>query len=76
MRGLGLIVASFSVYTAAFLATKLFPILTESINLHGSMSIFGIICAFGTIFVIIFVKETSGINLDTIGNDDKKDDVA
>lgn len=68
----------FSVYISAFLATKLFPILTEAIHLYGSMSILGTVCAFGTIFVITFVKETSGINLDTIGkNDDKKtNDVA
>lgn len=58
----------------SFLSTKLFPILTDAIHLHGSMFIYGTICAFGTIFVTIAIKETTGINLDTIGEDKKEKD--
>lgn len=74
MRGLGLTVSLISMNTFCFLSTKMFPILTDAISLYGSISIYGIICAVGTVFVIVFIEETSGINLDTVG-EDKKDNV-
>lgn len=53
-----------------FISGKLFPILSELIHLHGVMLLYAIICAFGTIFIAMVIKETKGTNLDEI--DDEK----
>lgn len=50
-----------------FVYLKLFPPLLESIRLYGCMSICGILCVLGSIFIAIVLKETSGESLDNVG---------
>lgn len=49
-----------------FMCTKLFPILLDSIDIHGCMMIFGIASTVGALFVTHFMKETSGRPLDDV----------
>lgn len=51
---------------------KLFPILNREIHLYGVLSIYGVICIFGTIFVFIFFRETKGIDLDEVGQNNQE----
>lgn len=56
----------------AFFTVKLFPILMEIVDLHGSFIIFGICCIFGFLFVLFGVNETSGQSLDDVGKQEIK----
>lgn len=53
----------------AFISAKLFPILLQNIDLHGTMLIYGICCMAAAIFVAFVMKETSGKSLEGIDND-------
>lgn len=56
---------------SAFVVVKLFPLLLETVDLHGCMFILGSGCIFGFFFVLFVMKETSGQSLDNIGDDEK-----
>lgn len=43
--------------------------LCETINLYGVMLMYAIVCAFGTIFVSLVIKETKGESLDNVGHE-------
>lgn len=47
----------------------------HAINLYNCIAIFAINCAFGIIFVIFFVEETMGRDLDAMTDDDIENDV-
>lgn len=48
----------------SFVSLKAYPILLESLDLHGCLIIYGIGCIFGAIFVLMVLKETRGKPLD------------
>lgn len=51
----------------AFVAVKYYPILLETIDLHGCFLVFGIGSLVGSFFVLFVLKETSGQCLDDVG---------
>lgn len=53
-------------WTLGFVIAKLFPLVTELTGLHGSVFIFAGCCAFGAIFVIIYLPETKGKSYEQI----------
>lgn len=53
---------------------KFFPPLMDMIELYGCMMICGMLCIVGTIFVAVFLKETSGQCLDEVGIDEPVND--
>lgn len=55
-----------------FISTKMYPLLLQSLDLHGCLSIYGCGCIIGFIFVLLVVKETSGTSLDDVGVEEKK----
>lgn len=65
-RSFGLAVSIVSLNLFSFLSSKLFPILSESIQLHGVMLLYAAICGLGTIFVVVVIKETKGKSLDDV----------
>lgn len=69
--------ASFN-WTLAFVVTKLFPSLLDSIGACYTFGLAAVICLFGTIFVYYMVPETKGKSADEIklllmGDRPKKD---
>lgn len=63
--GIGIII--FSSNVSNFACVKMYPIFLESIDLHGCLSIFGIGCIIGFIFVFLVLSETKGKSLDDVG---------
>ncbi|KAK9507821.1 hypothetical protein O3M35_007595 [Rhynocoris fuscipes] len=53
-------------WACTFIVTKTFIDLTKLLGSHGAFWMFGVICIFGLIFVIIFVPETRGKSLEEI----------
>lgn len=68
--GIALCVVTINMF--AFISTKTFPILSESMQLHGCIGMYAIICALATLFITIAIDETKGKNLDSIGKEDEK----
>lgn len=56
---------------AGFISVKIFPILLEIADIHGSLMIFGIASIAGAIFVLFVMEETSGQSLDDIEEENK-----
>lgn len=56
----------FSDNCVSFVSLKLYPILLDSIGISNSLTIYGIGCIFGAIFVIMVLKETRGKSLDDV----------
>lgn len=50
----------------SFCSSKFFPILAETIQLHGVILMYAIISGIGTVFVAVMIKETKGKSLDDI----------
>lgn len=50
----------------SFSVSKMFPILSEIIQLQGCMLIFSIVCALSLFYMILFVKETKGKDLNVV----------
>lgn len=59
-------IISFSVSVSAFVSVKMFPIMLDTLDINGTMYIYGICCFAGAIFVLVVLKETSGKSLDDI----------
>lgn len=61
------------IYTANNLfhlpSLKTYPILLESIDLHGCLMIYACGCFIGFIFILFALKETTGRSLDGVGVD-------
>ena len=65
IRGTGLAVAGFAQWTANYLITWSFPILlASSLGLAGAYSIYAIFSLFSLFFVIWWVRETKGLELE------------
>lgn len=61
----------FSSNSILFGFLKLFPPLMDMIELYGCMLICCMLCIVGTLFVAIFLKETSGQSLDEVGQGER-----
>jgi SP family sugar:H+ symporter-like MFS transporter len=65
IRGSGLAVAGFAQWIANFLITLTFPILLASfLGLAGTYSIYALCSALSVVFVLLYVKETKGKELE------------
>jgi SP family sugar:H+ symporter-like MFS transporter len=65
IRGSGLAVAGFAQWVANFLITMTFPImLTSVLGLAGTYSIYAFFSALSVVFVLLFVRETKGKELE------------
>lgn len=71
VRTVGLAIICFIDNIWQFLCLKFYPIFLEQINLHGCLLIYGVGCIVGFVFVLWFLKETSGQSLDEVGIDEK-----
>lgn len=58
--------------TVAFVSTKMYPLLLESLDLHGCLMIYGTGCVIGFVFVLVILEETSGKSLDNICTDNSQ----
>lgn len=67
VRTYGIAIISCSLSLANFVCGKIFPILVESIDVHGCLIVFGVGCTIGFLFVLLCLKETSGQSLDDVG---------
>ncbi|XP_069691029.1 facilitated trehalose transporter Tret1-like isoform X2 [Periplaneta americana] len=68
-RGLGMIVANVFISVFSFLSTKIFPYLTITLYLHGSLWLFAVFCLFAVIFTIFYLPETKNRSLQSILNE-------
>lgn len=67
IRGTGLAIAGFAQWIANFIITLTFPILLNSVlGLTGAYSIYAICSLFSVFFVLWWVKETKGIELENM----------
>lgn len=51
---------------------KMFPLLLNTIDVHGCMIMFTILSILGIIFVVTVLKETNGKSLDDVESDKKR----
>lgn len=63
LRSFGMVLGVVTMNASSFFIMKLFPVLCEIINLQGCLLIFGFSCIFGACYVVIFVNETKGKDL-------------
>lgn len=64
---MAIIYAAFNLFQ--FASLKTYPILLESIDLHGCLMVYAFGCLIGFVFVLFVLKETSGQSLDAIRMD-------
>lgn len=72
IRNISVAIIIFASNLTCFVYLKLFPPLLESIRLNGCMSICGILCVLGSIFIAIVLDETNGECLDNVGLKERK----
>lgn len=53
---------------AGFGSNKIFPILLESLGIHGCFTIYAICSVIAFNFILFVLKETSGQSLDDVGS--------
>lgn len=70
IRTVGVTIISIVLSIAAFVSLKLFPILLDTQDVHGCLSLYGCGCVIGAIFVLFAMKETNGKPLDDDDDDD------
>lgn len=61
-----MVIVSLFISISVFACLKSVPILMEMLDLYGCMTIFGIGCTVGAIFVLYALEETSGVPLDEV----------
>lgn len=66
LRSFGVSFGNVVVNLCAFISVKIFPILMESIRLEGCLLILAVGCVFGLFYIILFVEETKGKNLNVV----------
>lgn len=66
VRGAGMAIATFSLWTACFILTYTFPLLNTSLGAYGTFWLYGVICLFGFLFISIQLPETKGKSLEEI----------
>lgn len=63
VRSFGVTFGNIAINLFAFVTSKMFPTLSESMGLAGCLAIFCITCAFGVFYIIFYVDETNGKDL-------------
>lgn len=71
-RNMSVAIIIFASNLTCFLFLVSFPKTLEVIHLYGYMTICGILCILGTIFIAIVLKETNGMCLDDVGSKKKR----
>jgi MFS family permease len=66
IRGAAMSISVFSLWTACFVLTITFPLLSESLGKAGTFWIYAGICAFGFLFTFFSLPETKGKTLEEI----------
>jgi MFS family permease len=66
IRGAAMSASVFALWTACFVLTDTFPLLTEGIGEAGTFWIYAAICAAGFVFTFCFLPETKGKTLEEI----------
>lgn len=66
MRSFGLTVGTSSISVFAFIIIASYPMLLEIIDMHGYIFILAVTCAFGVVFVVVYVDETKGKTIDVV----------
>lgn len=51
---------------AGFISVKIFPVLLDIVDLHGSLMVYVIFSIIGAFFVLFVMEETSGQPLDNL----------
>lgn len=69
IRGIGMSVATFSMWVASFVLTYTFPILNKSLKASGTFWLYGLICFLGFWFIFKKLPETKGKSLERIENE-------
>jgi MFS transporter, SP family, arabinose:H+ symporter len=69
MRGMGMSIATFSLWAACFVLTYTFPLLNKLLNASGTFWLYGIICLLGFLFILRRLPETKGKSLEEIEHD-------
>lgn len=77
IRSIGSMVCLIFLSSLGFVMMKYFPVVLDLINLQGVLFLSSIICFAGMIFIIVFVRETSGesLNKSITVVDDRKSDI-
>lgn len=66
VRGIGMAVSTFSLWSACFVLTYTFPLLNKELGAYGTFWIYGFICLMGWLFVKKYLSETKGKTLEEI----------
>lgn len=62
---------NFTFSILGFVSSKIFPILIERVGVDGCLTMYGIGCVVGAIYVIFLLKDTTGQSLDDIGVEER-----
>lgn len=66
VRGLAMSLGTLALWVACFLLTYSFPLLNASLGAAGSFLLYGVICAFGYLYILRNVPETKGVTLEAL----------
>lgn len=66
IRGAGMAISTFSLWSACFILTYTFPLLNNALNVSGTFWLYGIICITGFFFIMRKLPETKGKTLEQI----------
>ncbi len=66
VRGLAMSMGTLSLWVACFTLTYTFPLLNAGLGAAGSFLLYGVICAFGFLFILRRVPETKGVTLEAL----------
>lgn len=66
IRGVAMSISTFALWIASALLVQTFPFLNESLGTSGTFWIYGVICAFGFLFVLKKLPETKNKSLEEI----------
>lgn len=69
IRGMAMAVATFALWSACFVLTYTFPLLTKLLKVSGTFWLYGIICILGFWFILKKLPETKGKSLEEIENE-------
>ncbi len=69
IRGMGMSVATFALWSACFVLTYTFPILNQTLMASGTFWLYGFICVLGFWFIYRKLPETKGKSLEEIERD-------
>lgn len=72
VRAIGLTFSNVALNLITFLVAKVYPVLVEDIGLANCLSIFCVTCILGTAYIILYVEETTGKEINVVKSDDEE----